>query len=151
MDKNNRVLVGAVLLIFVTLLSFNLDTITGLSTQNKINTPSVSVSPKVIQAGNRLTVSAWTGKLGINEKACLYDSSVRVSCTENVCQGNYKCYSTDKSPVKFNFATSTSLPSGVYSICVWDYELAQQKMDNGDNSQTRGYVCGEFTIQGQYE
>ena len=148
MDKNNRVLVAAILLIFVTLLSFNLDTITGLSTKDK-NTPSVSVSPKVIQAGTRVTVTAWTGKPGINEKACLYDSSVRVSCTENVCQGNYKCYSTDKNPVKFNFATSTSLPSGVYSLCVWDYELAQQKLNKGDNSQARGYVCGEFTIQAQ--
>ncbi len=146
MDKNNRVLIGAVLLIFVTLLSFNLDTITGLSTKDK-NIPSVSISPKVVQPGSRITVTVWTGKLGMNEKACLYDSNARVSCTNNACAGNYKCYSTDKQPVSFNFATSTSLDSGVYSLCVWDYSLAQEKLRKGDNSQLRGYVCGEFTIQ----
>lgn len=146
MDKNNRVLVAVILLIFVTLLSFNLNTITGSLTKDK-NVPYVSISPKLIDAGQRITVSVRTGKLGINDKACIYDDSSRKSCTNAVCDGNYKCYSTDKDPLKFNFGTSTSLEPGVHSVCVWDYELAQQKLDSGDHSQARGYICGDFTVK----
>ena len=150
MDKNNRVLIGVILLIFITLLSFNLTSITGLSTKGK-TVPSVSVSPKVAEAGERLTISVWTGKLGMHEQACLYDTDSRVSCTRRACSGNYKCYSTDTKQVSFNFAPATSLTPGVYSVCVWDYELAQTKTRAGDNSQKRGYVCGDFTLKSSRE
>lgn len=150
MDKSNKILVAAVLLIFVTLLSFNLDTITGSSTKEK-QVRSVSVSPSVVEGGSRVTVTAYTGKLGMNKQACLYDSNSRVACTYQACDENqdnraYKCYSTQNKPVKFTFTTSSSLEPGIYSICIWDYELAKQKLDAGENSRERGYVCGEFTI-----
>ena len=152
MDKNNKVLLAAILLIFVTLLSFNIDSITGLSTRSTQRS-SVSVTPKVIEAGQRITVSVISGSLGVNEKACIFDSNSRVACTNTVCNDNpqkenrhYKCSSSKTDSIKFNFATSSSLPSGVYSVCVWDYELAQKKLESGDNSQRRGYLCGDFTV-----
>ena len=100
MDKNNKILLGAILLIFVTLLSFNINTITGEITKENKKVPSVTVSPKVADAGERVTVSVWTGADGINRKACLYDDNSRVTCTNRVCSEDtdnsyYKCYSTD--------------------------------------------------------
>jgi hypothetical protein len=153
LDKNNKILLGAILLIFMTIISFNINTITGDLTKEGKKVPSVTVSPKVVVPGERVTVSVWTGADGINERACLYDDNSRVACTNRVCSDSpenldraYKCYSTGKEQVKFNFATSTSLPSGIYSICVWDYELASKKLRQGDSSQQRAYVCGDFTI-----
>ena len=153
MDKNNKILLGAILLIFITLISFNVNTITGDLTKEGKKVPSVTVSPKIAVPGERLTVSVWTGADGINQKACLYDENSRVSCTSRVCSDSpenldraYKCLSTEKEQVKFNFVTSTSLPSGIYSVCVWDYELASKKLRQGDSSQQRAYVCGDFTI-----
>lgn len=146
MDKNNRILIAAMLLIFVALLSFNMNSITGASTKDSDGT-SVSVSPKVVKAGERLTATVWTGKLGMNKKACVFDDNSRVMCTETACEGSYKCYSSDTAPIKFAFSLSTSVEEGVYSLCVWDYDLAQKKLKAGDNSQRRGYICGDFTIK----
>lgn len=151
MDKNNRVLIAVILLIFVTLLSFNLTSITGSSTKDKI--PSVTVNTKVIRAGERVTVSVWTGKLGMSEKACLYDrDGNRISCTNSACdsipKSSYKCFSSKETgPLSFTFNPSTSLDPGDYDICVWDYELAKIKLRAGDYTQRRGYVCGDFTIK----
>ena len=149
MDKNNRVLVAVILLIFVTLLSFNIDTISGYQAKD-FTKPSVSVSPKTVYPGQRITVAVISGKFGVNEQSCLYDSNSRVACTNSVCDvfvknRHYKCTS-DEGPIKFNFALSTSLPAGIYNVCVWDYEKAQNNERNGDNSRERGYVCGDFTI-----
>ena len=156
MDKNNRVLIGAVLLIFVTLLSFNLTSLTGSSTKEG-KVPSVSVSPNVAEAGDRLTVSVISGELGVNEKACIYDGNSRVACTSTVCNNNvqkenrhFKCLSS-VNQIQFNIATSTSLESGVYSVCVWDYDLAQKKLRSGDYSQRRGHICGDFTLMNTRE
>lgn len=151
MDKNNKILLGAILLIFITLLSFNLNTITGDITKEGKKVPSVTVSPKVVAPGERVTASVWTGAGGISKKACIYDHNTRVFCVNRVCSDSpvdrgYKCYSTDKEQIKFSFVPSTSLSDGVYSICVWDYELADKKSDAGDSSQQRAYVCGDFTI-----
>ncbi len=154
MDKNNRVLLAIILLIFVTLLSFNIDidTISGFQTK-ELKQPSVTVSPKVIESGQRITVEVISGKLGVNEKACVYDSDSRIGCTNTVCNDNpqkenrhYKCLSDASGPIKFNFATSTSLSQGVYSVCVWDYWIAQENKKKGDYAQSRGYVCGDFTV-----
>lgn len=150
MDKNNRVLIAVILLIFVTLLSFNLTSITGSSTKDKI--PSVTVTSKIVRAGERVSVSVLTGKLGMSEKACLYDQDSRLSCITTACssipKSTYKCFSSKETgPITFTFNPSTSLEPGVYNICVWDYELAQTKLKAGDYSQRRGYVCGDFTIK----
>ena len=153
MDKNNRVLVAVILLIFVTLLSFNIDTISGSSTKS-LDKPSVKVITPVVEegAGARITVEVVTGKFGVNEQAVLYDRNSRVYTTNSVCDQflqnrHYKCIGDEKSPIKFNFRLSTSLPSGLYNVCVWDYEVAKNKENEGDNSRERGNVCGSFTIR----
>lgn len=153
MDKNNRVLIAVILLIFVTLLSFNIDTISGFQSK-EARKPSVEITPKVVYSGQRITIEVKTSKLGVNEKATLYDSNSRVATTNTVCNSeleknnrHYKCISDEKSPVKFNFALSSSLPEGVYNVCVWDYEVAQENQKKGDYSQSRGFVCGDFTIR----
>ncbi|MBS3171850.1 hypothetical protein J4449_04535 [Candidatus Woesearchaeota archaeon] len=153
MEKNNRVLVAVILLIFVTLLSFNIDSISGYQTK-QLNKPSVTVTPKVVEPGQRITVEVISSKLGVNEKACLYDHNSRVACTNTVCNQepernnrHYKCVSDSQNPINFNFALSTSLPSGIYNVCTWDYEVAQENQGKGDYSQSRGYVCGDFTIR----
>ncbi len=153
MNKNNRVLVAVILLIFVTLLSFNIDSISGYQTKQE-NKPSVTITPQVVLPGQRITVEVVSSKLGVNEKACLYDHNSRVACTNTVCNQepnrnnrHYKCISDSESPIKFNFALSTSLTSGIYTVCVWDYEVAQENQRKGDNSQSSGYVCGGFTIR----
>ena len=153
MDKNNRVLVAVILLIFVTLLSFNVDTITGSSTKDNKN-PSVSVSPKVIELGTRglgtrLTVTVRSGEKGVNEKAVLRDAEgFKKADMHNACEkyNNYKCYSEKGNLIQFAFAPSNSLKEGVYQVCVHDYKLAEDKKDQGDHSANRGQVCGDFTI-----
>ncbi|MEK6937096.1 MAG: hypothetical protein AABW58_03430 [Nanoarchaeota archaeon] len=153
MEKNNRVLVAVILLIFVTLLSFNIDTISGFQTKS-LEGPSVTITPKVVKPGERITVEVISGKHGVNEKACLYDHNSRVACTNTVCNQeqernnrHYKCVSDAENPIKFNFALSTSLLSGIYTVCVFDYGEAEKSEDKGDYSKERGYVCGTFTIR----
>lgn len=153
MDKNNRILIAVILLIFVTLLSFNIDTISGSSIKS-LDKPSVKITTPVVEegSGKRITAEVISGKFGVNEKATLYDHNSRVATTNSVCDQfldnrHYKCISDNENPIKFNFALPTSLPSGLYNVCVWDYEKAQENEDKGDNSLQRGFVCGSFTIR----
>ncbi len=159
MDKNNRVLVAIILLIFVTLLSFNLDTISG-STIRDSDKPSVTISPKVVEegSGQRVKVEVITGKFGVNERAYLYDHNSRVATTNSVCNDNvektnrhYKCLGDAKSPVTFYFSLATSLPPGIYNICVEDYEKEQDQKEKGDYSLQRGFVCDSFTIREKFK
>lgn len=126
MNKSNRILIGAIFILVVALVSFNYS-ITGNIIKDKT---VVSISPEVINSGQKIYITVNPGPKGVYKKACLYHASnnLRKTCTYRVCGGTYKCLDTST----FSFGTH-SLESGIYYVKLFDYNI-------------NDYVKAHFTI-----
>ena len=130
MNKENRVLLLAFLIIIGALISSSIETITGKVINKKIT--KISVSPSKTYAGKEVYVTVIPGEDGVNEDAIFYDSEgVKLSSLKKLCAGSYKC----DEPVTFNFEIPENWNSGVYQIKVYDYGI-------------KDFIKGDFTIRG---
>ena len=111
--ENKNVLIGAVLIILVALLAFNLD-ITGQATKGAMT--SISVSPTTIRAGDSLSVSIIPGSNGAEEKLYIYAQDedgnlMRKEDGFNYCRGSG---ATCTKAVTFSYLTYESWIPGTY-------------------------------------
>jgi len=88
MNKDNKVLLGAILIILVALVSFNFGDITGKAVSEG---SIVAISPKTITAGEYINVYIKPGSKGVEQLAYLYrEDGARLPGTINLCSTS-KC------------------------------------------------------------
>jgi len=90
---DRKVVVFAVLLILISMISFNFDKITGQVTSSDY-VSSISVNPQSIVSGGVISVTVNPGREGINQKLVFYfaDTGLRIANMDiNVCR-SYKCF-----------------------------------------------------------
>ena len=127
MNKNNKVLLFAFIIIIGAFISSSIEGITGRVVDKKIT--KVSVSPYKTYPGEELYVTVIPGEEGVNEEAVFYNSNGKLN-SHNLCFGSYKCVE----PITFNFMIPDNWKSGVYQVKVYDYAL-------------KDFIKGDFTIK----
>ncbi len=116
MEKSSRILIGAIFILIIALISFNYST-TGNIIKAKT---SISITPEVINVGQKIYVTVKPGPNGVYKKACFYqaEDNLRKGCTYRVCGGSYKCFDIST----FSFSTHSWYP-GIHYIKIFDYNL----------------------------
>ena len=128
MNKDNKILLFALLIIIGAIISSGIGGITGRVVDEKIT--KVSVSPSRTYPSEEIYVTVIPGEDGINEEAVFFNSEGAKLNYYNVCHGSYKC----EEPVTFNFMIPDNWKSGVYQVRVYDYAL-------------KDFIKGDFTIK----
>ena len=117
MEKTNRILIGAVFILVIALVSFNYSNITGNVIESKTK---ISITPEVINSGQKIYVTVNPGSKGIHNKACFYqaEDDLRRGCTydRQICN-SYKCEEIST----FSFSTS-GWESGIHYVKIFDYD-----------------------------
>lgn len=129
MNKENRVILLAFLIIIGALISSSIETITGKVINKKVT--KVSVSPSKTYAGKELYITVVPGEEGANEDVIFYDSNGVKFGSQKLCAGSYKCTES----VTFNFKIPENWKSGIYQIKIYDYGV-------------KDFIKGDFTIKG---
>ena len=80
--ENKNVLIGAVLIILVAMLSFNLD-MTGQAIKTATK---VSVSPSIVDAGDVIDITVTPGKEGVEKQFDIYCNGLRKAKDLNLCE-----------------------------------------------------------------
>ena len=127
MDKDNKVLLGSVLIILLAIISINFDGITGAATFDS-NT-NLYISPNVVSPGDRIYITISAPGAGVNKKAEFYHlaDNLKVGsidiCKSSGCSGDFG----------FSYVISTSWDSGIYGVRVYSYEINE-------------FITGAFTV-----
>ena len=88
MNKDNKVLLGAILIILVALVSFNFGDITGKAVSEG---SIVAISPKTVTAGEYINVYVKPGSKGVEKLAYIYrEGDIRMAGTISLCRTS-KC------------------------------------------------------------
>lgn len=117
MEKSSRILIGAIFILVIALVSFNYNSLTGQVIKSKT---MISITPKVINPGQKIYVTVNPGPKGVYKRACFYqaEDNLRKGCTYRVCGGSYKCLDTST----FSFSTHAWEP-GIHYVKIFDYDL----------------------------
>ena len=129
MNKDNKILLLAFLVIVVALISSSIESITGRVINKKIS--KISVSPFKTYSGEKIYVTVVPGEEGVNEEAIIHNSAGVNLNSLDVCQGSYKC----TEPVTFDFLIPDNWEEGVYQIKIYDYSI-------------KDFINSDFTIKG---
>lgn len=135
MEKNTRVVIGAVLILFIAMLSFRFDTLTGMaSTSDWEPTAKITVEPNIIYndvsdndivTDNRMitvTVKSQNWLMnGDGYGACFYRDGTRVACTRELCKMQGAGTISRCKENVFNFRVPTNWNEGHYQIAVREY------------------------------
>jgi len=130
MNKDNKILIGSVIIIIIVALSFNINTPTSSIIKN-YPTTSITISPDTVQAGNIIYIDIKTGSKGINNKADFIYAidNLRKSSRINICGNGPKC----TGDFSFSYVTSSTWEPGIYYVAIYDYD-------------SESFVKKEFTI-----
>ena len=118
MNKDNRILVGAIL---VFLILFFIGTrpngVSGNAILDSSGT-SLSISPETVSVGQTIYITVIPEAEGVNQKTSFYraEDDLRKYSVDSLCN-NYKC--TEES--SFSFIIPNSWEDGVYYAKVYDY------------------------------
>jgi len=129
MDRENRIIVGTVFVIFIAIISSNF----GISGQIIRNSETeIKVAPDAVYVGQKVYIDIYPGSLGVNQKISFYqaEDNLRKDSTYIVCGVNFKCYDD----TSFSYVIPTSWEPGIYFANVYDYG-------------TKSYVKQEFTVR----
>ena len=129
LNKENRVLLLALLIIIGALISSSVETISGKFISKKVT--KVSVSTSLISPSKEVYVTVVPGEEGVNEDALFYDSRGVNLDSKKLCVGSYKCTES----VTLNFKVPENWQSGVYQVKIYDYGI-------------KDFIKGDFTIKG---
>ena len=129
LNKENKILLLAFLIITVALISSSVETITGKVINKRVT--KVSVSPSLISPSKEVYITVVPGEDGVNEDAIFYDSEGVNLDSKKLCAGSYKCTES----VTLNFKIPENWKSGVYQVKIYDYGI-------------KDFVKGDFTIRG---
>lgn len=95
MEKNTKIVIGAILILFIAMVSFKFEALTGaVSKENTM----INVDKDVVRAGEWITVTVKSNYWLDNRDgygACFYVDGRRKSCTRSLCNTDegtlYKC------------------------------------------------------------
>ncbi|MFH1591914.1 MAG: hypothetical protein ABIB47_00935 [Candidatus Woesearchaeota archaeon] len=129
MEKDNRILIGSIVIIVLVVISFNFS-ITG-SVVKEYSSVRIRVSPEVVNAGEVVYVDVEGGVNGVNNRADFIYAidDLRVGSKENICGDGAKCSGV----VSFSYVISPGWERGVYYVVVFDYAAGE-------------FVQEEFTV-----
>ncbi len=132
MDKDNRILVSAIIVgVVVIVVGAFSDGVTGKTSLN-IKETSIAVSPNIASPGDIIYVTVIPGNEGVNEKVSFYkaEDNLRKDSVNRLCN-SYRCPEESS----FAYAIPTSWESGVYHVKVYDYGI-------------KDFVIEDFTVRG---
>ena len=141
MEKDNKVLISAILIILVALVSFNFGDITGKAV--KENTV-VAISPLEVTAGETITVYVKPGSNGVEKLAYVYSKKgIRLPGTISLCRSS-KC--EDVLSVEYKIIDTWDNNEG------WDFrEKSKGYYVKVIDSRTEDYSTASFTVKRKYE
>ncbi|MEK6934248.1 MAG: hypothetical protein AABW46_00035 [Nanoarchaeota archaeon] len=128
MNRESKILIGAVIIIIIAIFSFN-SGITSFSV--KESSGSIIISPKSVSAGENIIVTVIPGFEGVNNKVSFYNAEddLRKDSVE-LCKGSFRC----EKESSINYWVSNSWDPGVYYVKVYDYNR-------------KGFIIEDFTIR----
>ncbi len=130
--ENKNILLGAVLILLIALVTFNLD-ITG-----KVSNPvitKITVEPTTVQQGDKITITVTPGEKGARKNLYFMVGNYRRMISNLFCKEQNKNRSSGKcfNPETMTFMIPVSWKPDVYSVAVYDYGI-------------RDYVRTDFTV-----
>ncbi len=129
LNKDNKILLLAFLIIIGALISSSIESITGKVINKKIT--KLSVSPELTYPGKQVYVTVVPGEEGVNEEVIFCDINGNKLDSTNICQGSYKCEESST----FSFNIPQNWESGIHKVKVYDYAL-------------KDFIINDFTIGG---
>ena len=153
MEKDNKILLGAVLILLVAMLSFNFNSLTGEATKNVV---TISANPSnlyfsetdlIQQPSKPLIVTLRVQSGSVENKIYLYrDDGQRIkSFVVPECQSNCK-----KGTYTFEYLFTTDLPEGDYYLAVNDRETSVGNGFNRNVFKSNTISLTKFTSSTQY-
>ena len=130
--ENKNILLGAVLILLIALVTFNLD-ITGKVAQPSITT--IMVSPTTVQQGDKITITVTPGEKGARKNLYFWVGNYRKAITNLFCKEQTKSRSSGRcfEPETMTYSIPTSWKQDTYSVAVYDFGI-------------RYYVRADFTV-----
>ncbi|MBI2498631.1 hypothetical protein HYV88_00140 [Candidatus Woesearchaeota archaeon] len=127
MERESKIILGAIILILIAIFSFNLD-ITGLSVKEF---SGMRISPKVVKSGSMILIMVYPGLGGVNNNLNFYNAEddLRKASIE-LCDGDYKC----SEETTISYWVPNNWKPGVYHVKVYDYNR-------------KGFIMEDFTIK----
>lgn len=128
--ENKNILLGAVLILLVALVTFNLD-ITG-----KVSTPSITkitVSPVTVQQGDKITITVTPGEKGARRNLYFWVGNYRRAVTNLFCKDETQQSNKCLKPETMTYSIPVSWQPDVYSAAVYDFGI-------------KDYVRADFTV-----
>lgn len=119
MEKDNKILVGAVIIILVALVAFNLSKITGQVTKE---TTTITVNPKIIGAGDIISISVVPGSEGAENEMRIYYEDENGNLIRKVQQHEMdrKTGGRLTRGITFSYRTYSTWVDGKYYVVVED-------------------------------
>lgn len=141
MDKDNKILLSAILIILVALVSFNFGDITGKIVKDST---VVAVSPSEVTAGEYITVYVNPGSDGVKNVAYVYrENDVRIPATINLC-GSSKC--EDEISVTYKILNNWD------DNAEWSYgEVTRGYKIKVEDWRSTRYKTANFIVRRKYE
>jgi len=112
--QNHQAILGAVFIVLLSGIVFNLNSITGnavLATES-----GIYVSPHVLKAGEDLNVKIAVGEEGVSNTFNIERNGKRIGKSAELCK-EHRCYGD----IETVYPTSKHLESGIYTISSYDY------------------------------
>lgn len=141
MEKDNKILLGAILIILITLVSFNFGDITGKVVKEGT---VVSISPATVTAGDYITVYVKPGSKGVESSAYFYRiDGTRIPATVKLC-GESRC--TKETTIRYKLTDSwDNNADWAYGITSKGYYVKVQDW------KVESYKTASFVVNRRYE
>lgn len=141
MEKDNKILLGAILIILVAMVSFSFRGITGKAVSEKT---IVAVSPGSITAGESITIYVKPGSVGVEQMAYFYrEDGLRIPGTVSLCRSS-KC--ADEIKIDYKLVDSWD------GNADWPYgEASRGYYLRVNDYRSEEYKTASFTVKRAYE
>lgn len=117
MERDNRILIGSVIIIVLVSISFNFSFTGGVV--KDVSGGKIKVSPEVINSGDVVYFDVFGGVKGINNKADFIYAidDLRKSSKKDICGEGHKC----TGDISFSYFIPPNWESGIYYVVFFDY------------------------------
>jgi len=128
--KNKNILLGAVLILLISLVTFNLDITGNVATPT---TTKITVIPTTVQQGDKITITVTPGEKGARRNLYFMVGNYRRSISNLFCKDesrmSNKCFKSET----MTYIIPVSWSADVYNVAVYDYGI-------------KDYVRADFTV-----
>jgi hypothetical protein len=128
--ENKNILLGAVLILLIALVTFNLD-ITGEITKPTIT--KITVQPTTVQQGDKITITVTPGEKGANRNLYFMVGNYRRLISNLFCRESGLSTGRCLKPETMTFVIPVSWKPDIYSVAVYDFGI-------------KDYVRADFTV-----